>query len=109
MLFYEWDVEWYSVPAEASEGEFAELEDHDHRDTLSEYDDYYLKEVLQGDVSKKLALIRHYGSDRSTAYVIDGKLDPYFTNSLGQNVASVPSRFVAELARETKRLDKEVA
>lgn len=85
-ITYEWTLE-------TLEGE--DVVDSDFSDSLS-----FDKDQLPG---KDLGLVRNVGNeaqgitDRSWAYVKDGALPEYFTDSAGARIAKVPERFIKEL------------
>lgn len=102
---YEWDIETWDA-------ESGDVLEHDHRERLDQFDPDRLREALKGKGTLRLVLVRdvgdeHHGvTDRTWAYVEDGKLPGIFRmwfdadsdDSAGE---TVPVRFVAELERHT--------
>lgn len=94
-IIYEWDIETVD--------EHGDIQDHDHRDKLSEYH--------KDDINKDtvLVLVRDRGNDeegvldRQWAYttIVDGKhtLPTHFEDGRG---CKVPKRFHTELAKHQK-------
>jgi len=86
---YEWDYETVD--------EDGDIIDHNHSESLSRYG--------ESDKTDTLVLIRELGNDRdgmidrTWAYVKDGKMPEYFTDSAGVVGAKVPERFHKELAK----------
>ena len=96
---YEWDFETVCK-------EFGDILDHNHSDKLlglpthdteTEFD----RLVLVKDVYRQWDLV-----DRTWAYVKDGKLPEYFSNSSYQEESKVPKRFHIEIGKEVKREEK---
>jgi hypothetical protein len=89
MTAYEWDYETVN-----SDGD---IEDHNHADKLRQFND--------SNITDTLVLVRDSGSEASGldyrlwAYVKDGKLPEYFSDSRGITGYKVPKRFHIELKR----------
>ena len=93
-LLYEWDAETWLDD---------EVHDHDHRDTLGE--------MSRLEADQRLVLVRDVGNriegllDRLWAYVENGKLPEYFSDSMTVTGVKVPQRFHRELAKHRERLN----
>lgn len=86
MIVYEWDYETW---------EDGEVIDHDHEDKL--------KSFTPDRKTDHLVLVRNEGSDaegltdRHWAYVVEGKLPEFFSDTRGEISIRVPVRFHNEL------------
>ena len=92
---YEWDIE-----TRTKVGREWEVDSHDHRDRLRDFDPDDLRPILAASPGERvLVLVRDDDEGRAWAYVDQGALDPYFYDAHGGIVRTVPKRFAAELAR----------
>ena len=100
MVDYEWDIEtWDDI----------DIEDHNHRDRLSEIDPTDLAEALSGSAKKKLVLVRtSYEGDRSWAYVVNGVLPAMLHDAYEVARHKVPILFIREFEKMRGRLRDQV-
>jgi len=93
-LRYEWDIE--------SVDEHGDIQDHNFRDKLSEFEGKLRSEIPLAK-HEKLVLVRDEldidgGTiGRSWAYVENGQIEESFKDSGGGDVTPVPLRFIKEL------------
>lgn len=95
MTSYEWDIELLDA-------ETGDILDHDHRDKLADFQ-------IGDEDGSALVLVRDTGNeddglqDRLWAYVTDGKLPEFFSDSGGRATGyKVPQRFHREVAKRYK-------
>jgi hypothetical protein len=80
-------------------GEDADIHDVMHAESYTS-----LVDMMRYSTHKRLGLVRdrrsgHDALCRSWAYIVNGKLPEYFEDAGGAQVAKVPARYHAELAR----------
>lgn len=94
-VYYEWGVEMHEVDGD----DF----DTDHFATYAEAKSHYDRH--RDKDPWKIVLIRNVGNadvgitDRTWAYVRDGKLDLHFCDGMDEPCYDVPKRFTAEVKR----------
>lgn len=99
MVTYEWDFESWDYD---ENGDVIDI-DHDHRDNLDGCTLEHIGPYEGGEI--KLVLVRNVGNendgltDRTWAYVVDGKLPTHFANAYDRPQTKIPQRFHHELAK----------
>ena len=93
---YEWDCETVCK-------EYGDILDHSHSDECLGLPDYETEKEFDRLVLVKNVYRNWDLAERTWAYVEDGKLPEYFSNSSYQEESKVPQRFHKELARVTKK------
>ena len=103
MVEYEWDVE--EVTASASDDyEEGEVLDHNHQGSYADCLTW-IRDCPPPEGSRwEIVLVRdttakYWGTDRSWAYVENGKLPEFFTDGCGDEDTKVPKRFIKEVER----------
>jgi hypothetical protein len=96
-VFYEWIVE-LTTTKETAEHEADEILDtHGCESYVGAR--LLATEISEPGVEGQIALVRNDDAGRSWAYLEDGVLPSHFADAYGDDVAKVPKRFVAEVAR----------
>jgi hypothetical protein len=90
-VVYEWDVETIDLNGD--------IQDHDHRNTYAEVLSVSMRAPPVSGEKHAIVLVRDDDNGRSWAYMENGKLPEYFEDAYQQEVAKVPKRFHAEVAR----------
>jgi hypothetical protein len=90
---YEWDIETVAV-VETDDYEEGDIIDHDHMDT---------PRLPDADENLVLVCDAYYAdgqSQRSWAYVEDGKMETYFRDAYERMTIKIPQKFHNQLKRE---------